>query len=229
MRANGHLKMKRISARIIPEKFRNKLSGFEKCLYGVSVGAVNQNIDDIISGYLWARLKFKRCCILLGDSLYRFTIQIQRAATPEEAAQLARQCGNVIAEQMFSRLQDLPEIIRCSDILSSPHFSIHKNKIEALYIRNELLNASIVSDATNFVERQVQKSRLKISEHKAIDLATSYLIEEIAIYSYLADQGWLVDVYKGDELPTLAKIISGEISGIDGALTNRINISLRLR
>ncbi len=221
--------MKRISVKVVPAERKDHLNSLDKCLYGVSVGAVNMRIADVLDGYRWASANFKRCCILLGDSLYRFTIQIQKDVSAKDAERLAKASGQQLVEQILSRITRLPEIIRCSDVRATPRFIEYVHEIMALYSKNAGFRDSISSDALCFIKRQAQKGRLSISEEASIELATSYLIEEIAIYGCLAEQGWLVDVYLGDELPSLAKISCNEIPGFEGAITQRINISLRLR
>lgn len=221
--------MKRYSIKVTPKEQHEHLGSFDKCLYGVSVGAINKRTEDLLEGLRWASASFKRCCILLGDSLYRFTLQIQKGVNPEEAERLSLGCGQELLGQIISRLTRLPEIIRCSDILATPRFAEYLEEIEVLHSRNSSFSNSIANDALLFVERQANKGRLAISKESAIELAIFYLLEEVAIYGCLAEQGWLVDVYQGEELPTLAKIICGEIPGFEGPLTKRINISLRLR
>ncbi|MFA5180618.1 MAG: tRNA-dependent cyclodipeptide synthase [Syntrophales bacterium] len=221
--------MKQYSIRVSPSDQKKNLQRFNRCLYGVSVGVVNQHIEDILKGYRWASEKFKRCCILLGDSLYRFTLQIQKGVNLEESETLARDSGNQLLEEISLRLTSVPEVIRCSDVLKTMLFKEKQKEIYILNSTNDRFRDSIAKDALSFVERQARKGRLAILRRKALDLAIFYLIEEVAIYSCLADQGWLIDVYQGDELPTLAKIISGEIPGVEGSLTKRINISLHSR
>lgn len=221
--------MRRFAIKTTPPDKSSQLREIDQCLYGVSVGAFNKQIEDILEGYRWARANFRRCCILLGDSLYRFTLQIQRDISSEEAGRIALASGQELAEQMFSRLPRTPEIIRCSDVLANPRFSEFLHETRALHEQNSALRDSLASDAQIFVRRQAQKERLAISATDAVELAVSYLIEEVAIYGCLAEQGWIIDVYLGEELPTLAKIMSGEIPGVTGPLSQRINVSLRFR
>lgn len=221
--------MRRFAIKTTPHDKISQLKEFDKCLYGVSVGAVNKHIEDILEGYRWAQANFRRCCILLGDSLYRFTVQIQRGISSEEAGRVALFSGKKLAEQMVSRLPRIPEIIRCSDVLANPRFSEYLHETQTLHDRNSALRDSLEDDAQIFVRRQAQKGRLAVSVEDAVELAVSYLIEEVAIYGCLAEQGWIVDIYLGEELPTLSKIISGDIPGVTGPLSRRINVSLRAK
>lgn len=221
--------MNRISASVTPPSQRSKLPNFDRCLYAVSIGGHNKPIEDVLQGYRWAIGHFKRCGILLGDSLYRFTVQIQRGSNPKAAKQIAYKAGQLTLDQIVSQMTRLPEVIRTSDMLTHARFKEYQEEVQALYdTKQEFLN-SVQADAQVFVRRQATRGRLALSEAEAIDLAAAYLLEEIAIYGCLAEEGWLVDVYLGSELPSLQRFITGELSGTSAPLHKRVNVALRIR
>ncbi|WP_250510335.1 tRNA-dependent cyclodipeptide synthase [Caballeronia sp. GACF4] len=200
----------------------------DRCLYGVSVGT-ELKIDRIIDGYFWARENFSRCRILIGDSLFRFTIQIQSGCDAKSALKQSADQGERVLNNILTQIAHKPEVVRCSEIMKDSVFYKYKKNVENLYADNMHFKSSLEDDALNFVRRQAKKGRLAIPETEAINISIFYLVEEIAIYSLLADQGWRVDVYLGQEVPTLAKIISGEIPDISGSLLDRVNVSIRTR
>jgi len=219
----------RFARKITPTGVENVFKVYDKCLYGVSVGGENQNINTLLDGYGWASKYFKRCCILLGDSLYRFTIQITQGVEPDQAGRIAHEAGEKLLNDLLCRFSDVPEVIRCSDIQKLPSFDSYHNTIRSLVATNSRLAESILRDAISFVDRQEKHSRLCIPKQQAIRISTQYLIEEMGIYGLLSKNGWVVDVYYGKELPTLARIINGEIEIADNDLKRRINIELRRR
>jgi len=221
--------MIRISASVTPPSLKAELSGFDRCLYAVSIGGHNKPIEDVLQGYRWAIGHFGRCGILLGDSLYRFTLQIQRGSNPKLARQLARKAGQRTLDQIVSQLTRLPEVIRSSDILTHARFKEYLEEVHALYDTNRPFRESVQSDARVFVSRQSARGRLALPESEAMDIASAYLVEEVAIYGCLAEEGWLVDVYLGAELPTLQRFITGELSGTSAPLHKRVNVALRIR
>ena len=156
-------------------------------------------------------------------------MQIQRGQNPKAAKQLAQKAGQRILEQILSQLTLLPEVIRTSDMLAHARFKEHLKEVRTLYDTNWSFHESVQSDALAFVNRQALRGRLGLSEPEAVDLAAAYLVEEIAVYSCLAEEGWLVDVYLGAELPTLLRFINGELSGTSAPLHKRINVALRIR
>ncbi len=221
--------MRRVSISVTPPERRTELTKHNKCLYGVSVGLTSISIEDHIVALSWIANNFKQHGILLGDSLYRFTLQIQKGLTPTQAEISTKEYGNKQMELLNDHLSLLPKVIRCSDILHKQTFTKDLKVVREWFRNNPDFQSSVTNDAIFFISRQTKAGRLATSEGKAIELATSYLLEEIAIYHHLASEGWLVDAYLGKELPTLAKIIQADIPGSYGQLTNRTNISLRLR
>ena len=118
-------------------------------------------------------------------------------------------------------------MIRTTELLLDPDFSDAFDRIELLYETNSLFRASVDLDAEYYVNRQCDRGTLKISKAEGTNLSIFYLKQEIAVYLLLAERGWLADIYLGQEIPTLAKIMRGEIPEAPEKLKQRINIGLR--
>jgi tRNA-dependent cyclodipeptide synthase len=221
--------MRRLSASIKPASARGELQRFDRCLYAVSIGGANKPIEDVVEGYRWALGHFPRVCILLGDSLYRFTLQIQHAVEAKAAVEEAHRYSQAVLHALFERVEKVPEVIRCSDVLKHAQFSKNNQEVQDLFENEPRFRASIVADAGEFVHRQALRGRLGVPIEVATALASAYLIEEVAIYGCLAQQGWLVDVYLGSELPTLEKFIAGEFISSTVPLDRRVNVGLRFK
>lgn len=221
--------MRRFAVSSTPPEARHDLAAHGQCLYGVSVGAIGKQTGELLDGYRWSQAHFPRCAMLLGDSLYRFTLQIQQGCDGAAAAAIAQQRGQALADEILALLPEPPSMLRCSEVLVQPGYAARHQAIAGLYREHAAFRASVEADALVFVRRQAAKQRLAVAEARALELAVIYLLEEIAIYDCLAGQGWLVDVYLGAELPTLAKIIAGAIAGVPGPLSQRVNISLRAK
>lgn len=199
----------------------------KKCLYGVSVGSPWKRLNLVGSGFGWVWEHFPHCAILIGDSLYRISLQITRGLNPVNAAVVSAQETNDMLSELKGHFGKHSLVIRTSEVMEQVRFAGALQLITTLHEENTLLRNSIIGDAAKFVDRQRKNGRLAIEEGRAVDLAIQYLHEEIAVYLVLAEEGWLVDVYLGDELPTLKRIIKGVIPGAPHALTQRINVALR--
>jgi len=215
-------------AKVTPQQHLDELRRGNS-LYGVSIGSSNKSSDLVRAGYEWTTHHFDRCAILLGDSLFRITLKIQKGLDPSSAVVAAQEAGNSVLATLIGGFETPPEVFRCSDIMRTAEFGPALHQITKLFDTQSVFRGSIRSDAFSFVERQSVRGRLAIDRETAIDLAIHYLHEEIAVYLVLAEQGWLIDVYIGHELPTLARIIDGNILNAPEALRRRINVSLRPR
>ena len=204
----------------------------EKCLYSVSIGAHELKIDQVVHAYKWAAKTFSSCALLLGDGLYRSTLQIIEGISEQDAIIKAEYKSKLTLDDFNMRIQELPppNIIRTRDIIETSEFGSHLETIERLYFGNSRFADSVNEDALWFVNRQKRNLRLGLSVESAIKLSRFYVKQEVAVYSHLAEQGYLIDVYLGREIPTLAKLMTEEIiGGVPRPLVNRTNISLEKR
>jgi hypothetical protein len=147
-----------------------------------------------------------------------------------DADLLARKSGDDILDKMAAYLgKPDVEIMKVSHLFEEKDFVYASNIVENLYSSNSLFKESVESDALGFADRQEYRNRLKVSKEQALSLSIFYLKQEIAVYLLLAQRGWLAEVYVGHEIPTLAKVITGEIPGMPEILTKRVNIGLELK
>jgi tRNA-dependent cyclodipeptide synthase len=201
-----------------------------KSVYGISVGARSKPVAEIVGGFKWARKFFPNCGVLLGDGLYRITLKIREGLDEGPAMELAIKEGDNLLEEFGSALDEpLPVVFRSSQLMNDAGFVPALALIERLYQRDKLLSEAVRGDAHVFIDRQARRNCLKIKPADAVDLAVSYLKEEVAIYLLMAQRGWLQDIYLGDELPTLLKIVKGEIPNAPTPLKQRISISIRTK
>lgn len=200
----------------------------KKILYSVSLDVSNRDIHDIVDAYIWTLQKYPLNAILLGDGLHKITLRITEDLSEYEAERRAKRAGD---DLMLCFLRELgvtdSKVIRTTELLLDPDFSDAFDRIESLYETNSLFRASVDSDAEYYVNRQCDRGTLKISRAEGTNLSIFYLKQEIAVYLLLAERGWLADIYLGQEIPTLAKIMRGEIPEAPEKLKQRINIGLR--
>jgi hypothetical protein len=220
----GRFKIRTVPKQIPVEELREC-----KALYTVSVGAVGKSLTEVIDGNKWATETFSASSILLGDGLFRITLQITDGLEEGAASVAAKTAGDRTLEELIRYSGSSADYIRSSSVMGRPDFFDTLKVIRDIRNRQRAFAASIHADAEVFVERQSRKNRLKIDRKEALTLARRYVEEEVAVYLVLAQQGWLVDVYLGRELPTLRKIIDGELSDISPLLQKRVSISLEAK
>lgn len=197
------------------------------CAFVISVGSNGPDFDALCAGWDWTEAAFDRCTILLGDSLQRLTIEATEARPPADAAREAASRAGALAARLAIARPHAP-IMRMSEVVRERTFRSRLARFEGVYSATPTFRDMIDADARAFCERQQRHDRLLTSFDAALALSVRYLLEEVAIYAVLAENGWLAEAYLGSELEVLAGFMRGEFPGIAPALEQRTHISLRV-
>lgn len=198
-----------------------------RALYTVSIGC-GKPLEHVAAGYSWARETFPETRILIGDSLFEITLGITHGMSGPVAERYSRSEMNRILRRIHHP-SGRNEVIRTSDLVITQEFLRALKIIRAARISNPGFATAVEADAISFVARQERRSRLGIETSRALQLACSYIEQEVAIYLALANEGWLLDVYLGSELGALKGVIEGKIPGVARVLEKRIFIELAVR
>ena len=67
-----------------------------------------------------------------------------------------------------------------------------------------------------------------VNDDEAINISCEYLLEEIAVFSALSEQGWDVELYPGPELSVLLDVAEGRFPAVPKGLQNRVNVQLHV-
>jgi tRNA-dependent cyclodipeptide synthase len=197
------------------------------CTFVVSVGRYSPDLDALCAGWDWTQSAFDRCAILVGDSLQRLTIEATEAKAPLIAREDAMGRASRLIERLVTARPEAP-VIRTSDIANGPEFARWRVVMDRALNCMPAFRTILEHDAWAFCERQRRQSRLATSFNAALSLAVRYLVEEVAIYAVLAEDGWLAETYLGNELNILAAFMRGEFPGLAPALESRTHVSLRI-
>jgi tRNA-dependent cyclodipeptide synthase len=191
----------------------------------VSVGTKNEDFDRLTSCIEWISDRYPRCTVLIGDSLYRFTAVIQLGCSDAEALEISKREGARV-RQKLARAVGAERIWTCTEILAKEGFMELRDRTMEFFETDNSFRDSVTTDAAGFVDRQAKREALQIPRADAIQLATRYVLEEIAIHWYLASHGYLLDFYMGHELGTLRKILENKVPSPAPALRERTNVAL---
>lgn len=222
----GHLKVELYPKAAFQKNYPSKW------FYTISVTKDLSRLADVVSGYVWTRgHEDINSALLIGDSLFRITLEINEGLSESDAAEHAKEASEKYLAAFCSSARETYNIVpgqifRTSALRESACYEKCFAEIIGLYSQSAPFRVMVRADAVGFVDRQARRSRLNIAQRKAEDLSTTYLLEEISIYLMLAKQGWLCDVYLGHEVPTLKKIMAGNIPEAPAELKNRMNVSL---
>jgi tRNA-dependent cyclodipeptide synthase len=219
--------------RTTPKATPQQLSSYKYCYMGVSLDNLDFYGRTLRALLLWVTNNYEQCLVIIGDFLRRYNEQIFNSIKGEAAEKASLQAGAAYLDQtreIFSQFSEPKvKIIRWKDCLDKEEFKKAKKILDNLYDSDEAFRSSLQKDAFSFINRQKRKKQSpKVSTEDAIDISSRYLLEEVAVFSTLSEEGWNIEVYPGPELNVLVEIAKGSFKDIPAGLKKRINIELQI-
>ncbi len=216
-----------------PKVSHQELFSYKKCYIGISLdnpGFYGKSLQALV---LWAIGNFDQCLVVVGDYLRRFNEQIFNGSSQAQAAETAYEAGEAFMEKAAGFFAQIPDsrlnVTRWKPCLQSSNYRKSKDAVDKLFATEPEFMASVERDAYAFVRRQTKRNRtVAVSMAEAIELSSEYLLEEIAVFSALSQQGWKVELYPGPELRVLVDIAKGQYTDIPRGLKERINVELKI-
>lgn len=218
--------------RITPEISDDQLQTYRECYMGISLDNPVFGGESLEALVLWAAERFDTCLVVTGDYLRRHNEHILNGLNEEEATKAALAAGDEFIEKTRGLFGEAPKdrvrLVRWRDCLAFEEYKSSRAALDKLFATDEAFKDAVRKDAESFVARQKGRSRkLAVSEEEAIAVSCEYLLEEIAVFSALSEQGRHVELYPGPELDVLVRIANGEFTDIPRGLKERINVELR--
>lgn len=218
---------------VTPSDKKLKLSERKRCVLGVSMSNPVFWRSSLGTMLAWMDNNFDSSLVLVGDYLQRFNEQISNGNESGLAIEAAMQKGDLFQEKLNQYLPKLNaenfQIARWKPLYDSADFRKHKTVLDEIYNSNLEVKQSIDETAKFFVSQKQDKVDFKVSEAEAIRLSVEYLLEEMAVFSILIDQGWDVVLYPGAQLPLLMEIAKGEFQGVPNSLNKGVYVELKVR
>jgi tRNA-dependent cyclodipeptide synthase len=230
-RSENHNLPKVSLVRITPKISEQELFSYKKCYMGISLANPvfqGKTLEVLIS---WMIDRFEMSLVVVGDYLWRFNEQIFSGVDSAQAEKSAKALGDAFIEktnELFNKLTDEKvNLTRWASHLSTAEFLRSKKELDLLFESDSDFRSSVERDAFSFVKRQAkQNKKFTVETERAIELSSQYLLEEIAVFSALSEQGWHVELYPGPELRVLVDIAKGKYQHIPKGLKERINVEL---
>ena len=216
-----------------PNVAKQQLFSYRHCYIGISIDNPDFYGRSLEALLRWAAENYEQCLIVVGDYLRRFNEQIFSGSTGNIAEEVSFQAGDNYLEQtkeIFSQFNGQKiKLIRWKDCLEKEGYKKARKILDNLYTLDESFRAAVQKDAFSFIKRQNRKKQdLAVTMEEAIDISSQYLLEEVAVFSVLAEEGWNIEVYPGPELGVLVEIAQGNFKDIPAGLKKRINIELQV-
>jgi len=217
-----------------PKAANEQLFENKKCYIGISLDnqVFYRNSLDILLG--WATEKFDSTLIIIGDYLRRYNEYIFNGLEGADAQEKSLKAGDVFLEQASETLKRYAdkglEITRWKPCIENEIFVSDKKIIDNLYSSDQAFKAAVQKDAFSFIKRQQDNTlHAGVSTEKAIEISSQYLLEEIAVFSSLSEQGYKIEIYPGPELHCLVEIAKGNFQAIPSGLKQRINVEVKVQ
>jgi len=197
--------MNLVDNRIVKASFREnppkerKLFAKSTCLMPISVGRPVHEGAKFEAVIKLINASFKKCTILVDDSVQRHTIGIVNQGTSDELYQLALEEGRswlVRNEDSYTKLTIPYEIMRWDDFYNSPNYINSHLRIQKEYETNPLYKKAIQDNIYDFLSRYLNRiQNVLIDYDRAAELCLDYLIEECAVMCLWTEKAFDFEVY----------------------------------
>jgi len=216
-----------------PKISNEELFSYKKCYIGISLdnpGFYGKSLQALL---LWGLGNFERVLVVAGDYLRRYNEQIFSGLSPEQAGKVSHEFGDLFFEKTDKFFNQIPgerlALTRWEPCLNTNEYKQAKEKLDGLFDSDESFRNAVLKDAVSFIGRQKKRHlKLAVPQEQAVELSCRYLLEEVAVFSALSEQGWKVELYPGPELCVLTEMSKNKYPNIPSGLKERINVELKI-
>ncbi len=218
--------------KITPEIPEESLSSYRRCYMGISLDNPVFRGKSLEGLLRWATERFEHCLVVTGDYLRRHNEYILNGSDDVTAAAAALAAGDAFIESAREVFATAPagkvEVVRWQDCLAFKEYNTSRGQLDRLFADNPAFREALRQDAKAFVKRQLRNGReLATREDEAVAISCRYLLEEIAVFSALSENGWPVELYPGAELHVLVEAAKGTFGQLPEGLKTRVNVQLQ--
>lgn len=217
---------------VAPLTYQNSLENHDNCFLGISLENHNFREAKLEAMLIWISKRFKKCTILIGDSIHRLTLESTTQLTPENALSEAIKMGKefIIKNQsLFDKYSPLTHftLLTCEEVQTWESYLEHHEQLQQLFHQNSDFRTSIESFGKTY--HQKKSAELMQEEwERRMSFSSRYFLEEFAIFACLKRQGNPIIVYPGS-LNTLVEIVNGSHPKASDDLKQLIIVSLMIR
>lgn len=180
----------------------------------------------------WQAQHFNVTLLVIGDYLHRHNELMLAGATEGEAAKAALHKGEAFLEHLSLYNTDFNAKsfarLRWQEISAKPAFASALQKFEQLCHTNTKVCESLKSTAQSFVSSR-DETFSETEAEAAVQHSLNYLLEELAAFEVLAQEGWEVLAYPGRQLPFFHQLVNNELGELDLALRQCAFIELSVQ
>lgn len=214
---------------VVPKADLEELRKIGKCLLGVSLGSSRFEGAQLEGSIEWISENFKSCGLVVGDHIYRLTLQLLHGLEPEQARQRAIEVGQEFIQTYAPLLRQYShdcifEFIPMSATVKSPNYLPYLETLQQLHRNSSEFQASVLA----FSELYLGRGEKEVHSTRAVEISQAYLMEEAALFACLQEQGWNCLVYPGS-IDSIADLVCGKFPQAPSPLQKLTFASLDLR
>lgn len=169
------------------------------CLMPISVGQAIHEGEKFSAVIKLINSTFKKCTILVDDSVQRHTIGITCQETPEKLHQIAVNEGNEWIKRNKCSYEQLTipfEIMRWDDWFKNENFLDHYGRVIGQYKTNTVYRQAIDDNINDFLSRYLKKfPEISVDDKRAVALCLNYLLEECTVMCLWTEKKYDFEVY----------------------------------
>ena|ERR1044072_263395 len=158
----------------------------------------------------WATLHFRHVIILLGDYLERHNIP---SADPIVAADCAMEKAKRLRSHIERCVSRFPRgrftLESANDLMHKATFTTAYNCLLHHYDTNQLFQETVMADVNEYLDRKPRI--IGTTKEETIRRSVTYILEELALFSQLVDQGHRVQIYPGRHLRVFTSLATQQI------------------
>lgn len=219
--------------KILPNLSKRELFSRKRCYIGISLDNPEFYGKSLQALVLWGIGNFGQCLVVVGDHLRRFNEQIFNGLEYSEAVKVANALGDSFIDKAGGFFGQIPTkrlmMTRWKQCLLSDEYKKSREILDELFEKDSAFKSAVEKDAFSFARRQTKRNKaLAVTMEVAIELSCRYLLEEVAVFSALSEQGWSVELYPGPELHVLSEVAKSAFINVPQGLKERINVELKI-
>lgn len=199
-------------ASVSPPAMRTRFENEDACFLGVSLENAHFTRPKLEAMLEWIAKRFRRCTLLVGDSIHRITLESTRGFRPETALREALALGDrfiALNDDLVAAFRDriLFRYETCGAVQRSPDYARYHSELRRQYATDEAFRVSVQSFARQY-HRRTWDLLDEETRVRRLDRSCDYFLEEFAVFACLRRRGLGVMVYPG-AFSTLEEIARG--------------------
>jgi Ala-tRNA(Pro) deacylase len=214
---------------VVPLDKKQSFGDHQHCILGFSLENKNFSTAKLVGMFDWVCRYFKNCTLLIGDGIHRHTLETQ-GMDANYSHDKALRLGLEVIENNKPVIQAHRDscnitIVLCSEIQKTKSYQQHYQNLTQLFNRSLAFADCLRDFANTFVDRRnLTREEININ----IEKSCLYLLEELAVFTTLSEQGCKVFVYPG-ALRALTEIAEGLHLDAPKALKELICVELKIK